>query len=289
MGVYKIKDLENLSGVKAHTIRIWEKRYNILKPNRTDTQIREYTDAELTTLLNISLLNKHGIKISRIAEMSPNEMSSLLKKKEIENFEDCFHENLLLALLDLNENLFKQTLEQLISEIGLELTYTKHLIPFLERIGLMWIVGSINPAQEHFISNLIRQKLISEIDKIEVNEESSEAVVLFLPEHETHELSLLFYDFLLKKNGLKTYYLGQMLPYESLILSIEKINPKAIVSSWISAVEEEYCISYFNRITKDSNIPVFAGGNIIKQLHAKLEGKINLIDSLDDLRNIYAS
>lgn len=287
MGVYKIKDLENLSGIKAHTIRIWEKRYNILKPNRSDTQIREYSDSELTTLLNISLLNKHGIKISRIAEMSPNEMCSLLKKKENENFEDCFHENLLLALLNLDENLFKETLNHLIEEIGLEHCYSDHLIPFLERIGIMWQVGTINPAQEHFISNLIRQKLITEIDKINLSDETTKCLILFLPEHETHELSLLFYDYLLKKEGYKTYYLGQMLPYDSLIQSVSKIKPDAIVSSWISAVDEEYCISYFNRIAKEINIPIYVGGNLIKTHFSKLNTVVHLIDSLNDLKKIF--
>lgn len=288
MAVYKIKDLENLSGIKAHTIRMWERRYNILKPKRTDTQIREYSDSELIVLLNISLLNKHGVKISKIAELSESDLCNLVKKNELENQESCFDENLLLALIQLDEKLFKKTLQEIIDTYGLEITYINYLIPFLEKIGVMWVVGSINPAQEHFISNLIRQKIISEIDKLDIRENNDLKVLLFLPEHELHELSLLFYNFILKKEGAKTFYLGQMLPYNSLLKTIQQIKPKAIVCSWVTSVEETVCVDFFKELAENVDIPIYVGGKLVKQYYSKLSSKINLIDSFEDLKKIYS-
>lgn len=282
---YKIKDLENLSGIKAHTIRIWEKRYDILKPQRTDTQIRNYDDEELVLLLNISILNKHGIKISTISKLSKDEIFNRVKTIEKIETVPCFDENLLLALIDLNEDLFQESISQLIQSEGLESTFINHLYPFLEKIGIMWLVGSINPAQEHFISNLIRQKLIVEIDKLACTN-SSECVLLYLPEHETHELSLLFYHYVLKNRNVKTIYLGQMLPFDSLIQSIAKLKPKALISSWIINSNENECITYFNDLRSKTDIPIFVGGSFIQQLHDKLPENIILIDSISKLEVI---
>jgi DNA-binding transcriptional MerR regulator len=160
MAEYKIKDLENLTGIKSHTIRIWEKRYNILDPNRTDTQIRTYSDDELTHLLTVSMLNRNGIKISKIAKLSQQDMNNLLWDIKVNKEPEYSMDKLIMALISLDENLFNKTLQNLIDTEGLESTFTQHLIPFLDRIGIMWLIGSVNPAQEHFISNLIRQKVI---------------------------------------------------------------------------------------------------------------------------------
>jgi DNA-binding transcriptional MerR regulator len=166
MAEYKIKDIEILTGIKAHTIRIWEKRYGMLIPERTDTQIRTYTDADLSFLLNVSLLNKNGVKISKIATMETSAIHALVTDIRLSPAIDNAEEKLILALLELDEQLFRNTLNDLIHQKGLENTFSEHLIPFLDRIGVMWLVNSISAAQEHFISNLIRQKVITEIDKL---------------------------------------------------------------------------------------------------------------------------
>lgn len=289
MGAYKIKDIENLTGIKAHTIRIWEKRYGILKPQRTDTLIRMYDDEELKLLLNISLLNKNGFKISRIADMSNDDIIRNVKVKS-KSIENCFHENLLVALIDLNEDLFNKTLQELIDEVSLEHTFINHIIPFLEKIGVMWVLGTINPAQEHFISNLIRQKLISEIDKMVIPDAKLSAL-LYLPEHENHEISLLFYAYILRKNNIRTVYLGQLLPFESLLKSIEIVKPNFIVSSWVAAVEEDFLNNYFQSLinTIDSSIQLFSGGNQLVKMNKELTKKVNLINSIDDLKKIYTN
>jgi DNA-binding transcriptional MerR regulator len=285
MAEYKIKDLEVLSGVKAHTIRIWEKRYSLLTPERTDTQIRLYTDEDLVILLNVCLLYKHGVKISHIANMAfPQIQSKVSEIQELHKTEDSY-EQLILALLNLDEKLFRSTLGALIDEVGLTNTFTEHLVPFLDRIGIMWLVGSINPAQEHFISNLIRQKVISEIDKLPIPENKEDAVMLYLPEHEWHEISLLFYQFILRSKNIPTIYLGQSLPYESLIQCVNQLKPKALVTSWLTAVEDKFMENYFKQLKEDSNqIPIYAGGYQIRTNFSKIK---SLVTEIEDIHSLH--
>ena len=284
MAKYKIKDLENLTGIKCHTIRIWEKRYNILEPSRTETKIRTYSDDELTHLLTVSMLNRNGIKISKIAKLSQEDMNKLLWDIKVNKETEFSMDKLIMALISLDENLFNKTLQNLIDTEGLETTFTHHLIPFLDRIGIMWLIGSINPAQEHLISNLIRQKVISEIDKQIVPDDQSNPVVVYLPEHEWHEISLLFYQFLLREKGVRTAYLGQSLPYTALQECIEKLKPKAILSSWLTAVDSKFVVNYFKRIRKDyPDLRVFAGGAQVKSNAEVLSSYITVVQDIDEV------
>jgi DNA-binding transcriptional MerR regulator len=288
MAEYKIKDIEALTGIKAHTLRIWEKRYELLVPERTDTQIRTYTDSELTFLLNISLLNKSGYKISKIAKLSSQEIAELVWEIKVSSSLDNSGEKLILALIHLNESLFRDTLNDLIEEVGLEDTFSNHLIPFLDRIGVMWLVGTITPAQEHFISNLIRQKVIAEIDKLAIPNPTDAPIMLYLPEHEWHELGLLYYQFLLRKKGLHTVYLGQSLPYDSTIDCIKRLNPSAIITSWLTAVDDEFLIKYFEQLIADSNNkPIYAGGAQINMKITLLDKKIIEIKNAKDLKTLF--
>ena len=281
MAEYKIKDLENLTGIKSHTIRIWEKRYRILSPDRTDTKIRTYSDSELTHLLTVSMLNRNGIKISKIAKLSQDDMNKLLWDIKVNKEPEYSMDKLLLSLVSLDEELFKETLANLLESEGLEKTFTDHLIPFLDRIGIMWLIGSVNPAQEHFMSNLIRQKIISEIDKQEIPVSTEKSVLMYLPEHEWHEMSLLFYHFLLRSKGVPTFYLGQSLPYESLVECIEKLKPNYILSSWLTAVDEKLVVSYFKKLKSDyPNLDVFAGGPQIKANSTALKKYIIEVNDL---------
>lgn len=271
MATYKIKELEVLTGIKAHTIRIWEKRYGILHPNRTDTKIRTYSDDELKLILNISILNNRGLKISKIADLTTHQILSEVEKNKNETC--SIQEKLLLSLIDLEEQLFHQTIDALFEEIGVQKTFITYIFPFLERAGVMWLVGTINPAQEHFISNLIRQKIIVELDKLKPEKKAKKAL-LFLPEHETHEISLLFYNYLLKLKGYQTYYLGQNLPFDSFVSSYERINPTIIISSWIASVDKKMMLDYFKQIKKQCNIPFYAGGFQIISAKEELDGLV---------------
>lgn len=288
MAEYKIKDLEVLTGIKAHTIRIWEKRYGILIPERTDTKIRLYSDEELTLLLNVALLNNSGVKISRIADLSRDQIKDKVWEVKGSNIEDNSIELMLLALLDIDECQFKNVLEELIASIGIERMFSEKLIPFLDRIGVMWLVGSITTAQEHFISNLIRQKLISELDKLPVPQSKTDNVLLFLPEHEWHEISLLYYHYVLRRNGRNTFYLGQSLPYDALLESVEKLKPSALVTSWLTAVDQKFIVTYFDRLQQDvPNIPIYSGGYQMKEYGRLLGDKVKIIEHTTDLQQLY--
>ena len=161
MANYSIRDLENFTGIKAHTLRIWEKRYNIVKPKRTCTNIRYYDDEDLKKLLNISILNRNGIKISNIVEMSDQAISEkVMSFASTKTDTDTQVESLVVAMIDLDERKFEKIFTTAVLRLGFEETVLRILYPFFERIGILWQIGTISPAQEHFISNLIRQKLI---------------------------------------------------------------------------------------------------------------------------------
>lgn len=235
VGTYSIKELEKLSGIKAHTIRIWEKRHNIIQPARTSTNIRFYSDEDLKKIINVSMLNNHGVKISKIAGMSFEEINrKILDMTSAQTTASAYIEQLVVAMVDLEEELFEKTLRTLVKKFGFEHTLTEAVYPFLEKIGILWQTKNITPAQEHFISNLIRQKIIAAIDALPVTPESRKKIMLFLPEHELHEIGLLFNHYLVKKAGHKVYYLGQNVPYDDLIAIVATHNPHMLVTSIIT-------------------------------------------------------
>ena len=287
MAGYKIRDLEILTGIKAHTIRMWEKRYGMLSPQRTSTQIRTYSDDELVLLLNISLLYKKGIKISRIAEMSTTQIFETSRSLQDSGDNDTAVEQFIVSVLQLDEQLFHTTFRELIQKDNLSVVFTDHIIPFLNRIGVMWLVGTINPAQEHFISSLIRQKIIASIDQLPVPDPNKEKVILYLPEHEWHEISLLIYHYHLRSKGVHSVYLGQALPYDALIKTVNALNPKAIVSCWLTAIEPQKIADHFKQIERDMpTLTIFAGGYQIDQLEASFSKNIRKISILSDLEKL---
>src|SRR6478609_420687 len=183
MGKYSIKELERLSGIKAHTIRIWEKRYHVIEPERTATNIRFYSDEDLKKIINVSLLNSHGHKISKIASLSNDQISAQINAlSESKTQVDIPIDQLVVSMLDLDEEQFEKVLAQHILNHGFEKTITGIVYPFLEKIGVLWQTGSITPAHEHFISNLIRQKLITSIAGLPLPSKNALCVTLFLPE-----------------------------------------------------------------------------------------------------------
>jgi DNA-binding transcriptional MerR regulator len=215
---YSIKDLEKLTGIKAHTIRIWEKRYNLVDPSRTDTNIRFYSDEDLKRLLNVSILNRYGFRISSIVSMTPEELNN--KLMDLSEQDPIFShevESLVLSMIELDEQRFDKILSSSIIKYGFEATFTDVLHKFLEKIGVLWQTGTITPAQEHFISNLIRQKLILAIDGQHVTPHPrAKTFLLFLPQLEYHEMGLLFFHYLIRKQGHKVIYLGQNVPISDL-------------------------------------------------------------------------
>lgn len=240
---YSISDLEKLSGIKAHTIRIWEKRYGVISPGRTGTNIRYYTNEDLKKLLNISLLNQHGYKISDISSMSAGELGAKVASVAMAH-SDNREKRLLLSLLQMDEPLFTKVFDDMVAEEGFEGAIGRVVFPFFRQIGIMWQVGTINPAQEHFFSNLIRSKIIAATDLISTSPtDPAVTVILFLPEDELHEIALLFYHYAFRKRGYKTIYLGQSVPYESLTRVYSITNPSIVVTSMTSPVLPETFVS----------------------------------------------
>ncbi len=230
LSTFSIKDLEHLSGIKAHTIRIWEQRYELIKPKRTSTNIRFYDETDLKHLLNVALLKDHGFKISRISQMTDQEMQREvvhLTERDLK-YPEQIHA-LTIAMIDMDEKRFEKIISTCILKLGFETCMLNVIYPFLAKIGVLWQTGAINPAQEHFISNLVRQKLIVAIDgQYHKQNDESKRFVLFLPDGEMHEIGLLFADYIIKSRGGMTYYLGQSLPLKDLKQIVRIHKPEFI-------------------------------------------------------------
>jgi DNA-binding transcriptional MerR regulator len=216
--VFTIKDLENLSGIKAHTIRIWEKRYDLLQPERTDTNIRRYSPESLQKLLNVALLIEQGFKVSKIATFSPDELYKKVRELMVESKQTHHALNAFkLAMLNFDQPLFDQTYNKLLTQHSFRDIFLKVFLELLEEIGLLWLTNTITPAHEHFISVLIKQKLLLNIERVQnVNTQSDKTFVLFLPVNEIHDLGLLYVHFELLLKGYRSIYLGPSVPLYSL-------------------------------------------------------------------------
>lgn len=211
MAIYSIRDLEQLTGIKKHTIRIWEQRYRLITPHRTDTNIRYYTDEELRRLFNIALLNRNGFKISKLAQMGHQEIAQMVSGiAERNDGSNSQIDALTLAMLNLDEASFERIFAGGLVERGFDRTMTELLYPLLENLKALWITRSINPAHEKFITHLIRRKLIRAIDEIDLPAgKEQHTFLLYLPEGESQELTLLFMHYLLRKRGIRVIYLGE--------------------------------------------------------------------------------
>jgi len=286
MANYSIKDLERLSGIKAHTIRIWEKRYGLLHPERTDTNIRHYSDDDLKRILNVSILNRHGIKISHIASMNEKEMTDKIVtiSSDTSNYESLI-ESLVVSMVDLDQDKLEKLLSRSIMQLGFEDSILNIVYPFLEKIGILWQTGAINPAQEHFISHLIRQKIIVGIDSvIPANHPSPKHFLLYLPEGELHEIGLLFYSYLIQKRGHKVTYLGQWVPLADMASASTVLNVDYLLTSIVAAYSGTDLIDYLNKLSATfNNKNIFISGYQISQISATLPDNIICLGNAKEL------
>ncbi|GAB2953916.1 MerR family transcriptional regulator [Hymenobacter coalescens] len=241
MGQFSIKDLESLSGIKAHTIRMWEQRYGVLCPERTATNIRTYCDADLRRLLNVATLCERGQRISQVASLSEQELCQAVAAC----CDDPRQQNpqitaLLTATIDMDEARLHRVLARATEELGFEATVMDIVYPFLYRVGVLWQTGSLNPAQEHLTSHLLRQKLLAAADALPVGESpDAPRWVLFLPEAELHELALLFMNYLLRARGHRVLYLGQNLPISELARVCIHFRPQHIATVLTTVPERD--------------------------------------------------
>ncbi len=285
MAIYSIKDLEKLSGIKAHTIRIWEQRYMLIAPKRTQTNIRYYDDTDLRLLLNIALLNRNGIKISRIAMMTREEIAAKVSQISEVNFEyDTQLDALTISMIEMDEFKFDRILSSNIQQMGFERTMMEVVYPFLERLSLLWLTGSVNPVQEHFMSYLLRQKVIVAIDKEPlVGGRDVKKFVIYLPEGERQELSLLFMHYLLKARRHQVIYLGQDITFEDLKDACFIHKPDYIFTlinePFAKISVQQYLDGFYTHFPK---CQVLLTGYQVVTKELKLADNITILRSLDE-------
>ncbi len=288
MNYYTIKDMETLSGVKAHTIRIWEKRYGLLRPDRTNTNIRFYSDDELKKLLNVSILVKHGYKISRVSGYD-NAMirEEVIKLNAKTGGTGSVVDQLVVHIVNFDSPQFEILIEQEIQRRGFENVMLDIIFPLFEKVGVFWQTGSIFPAQEHFVSNLVRRRLITESSKFD-NYNASKTILLFLKENEQHELSLLFYNFLALQSGYNTIYLGQNVPYEDLVHLTELRKPDFIFTAFINALTKTELEDYFRNLSQlEHKKKVFVTGRQIKLLEPVMPRNFKIVPDVTTFKKYF--
>lgn len=289
---YSISDIENLIGIKAHTIRAWEVRYNLVPPKRTATNIRYYDEDDLKMLLNIAALNENGYKISRIAKMSKLQLLDLVKQLNSDwGNETVQLLNLADAALRYDENGFSRILSGCIEEMGLIKTMDVVLFPFMKRVGMLWQTGTIDPSQEHFAANLIRDRIIVEIDKIKKPEKKDALrFILFLPEAEMHETGLLFARYLLKKCGHETLYLGAEVPYHDIKKLTKSYKPHYVFIVLTSLNLGKDINKIIGKVMDHVNVPLLVAGSLISEFDILVKDRLtplkNVCDMVDFLEEL---
>ncbi|WP_445454277.1 MerR family transcriptional regulator [Flavobacterium sp. 25HG05S-40] len=288
--VFSIKDLENLTGIKAHTIRIWEKRYNVLEPMRTETNIRLYDLANLQKILNITLLHNHGYKISKISKLSeeriPELVNEIISDKSVKNHAISSFK---MAMMNFDQTLFVNTYDKLLSEKSFKEVFYTIFIPLIEEIGYLWQTNTISIAHEHFISYLIKQKLLINTEKLQLQEPTNtdKVFVLYLPDNEIHELGLMYLNYEIQLNGYKTIYLGETVPINSL-KDVKKYFDNIVYVCYTTVEPNKTAINDYVRqikrevLTDDSEMWFI--GRMIESIDKSLvDDKMKIFTSIDNL------
>lgn len=284
MNRLSIAQLAQFSGIKPHTIRIWEQRYNALSPERTEGNTRTYSGNDLRRLLNIVGLLDTKYRVSDLCVMSDENLQQLIRQHYLET-EDTDSQKYVLQLiaagLEFNQEEFETILNLCIEKVGVEVTFKEVVYPLLQRVGMMWAADLMPPAQEHFISNIIRQKLLVAIDSLPEPKYDSNKWLLFLAEDEYHEIALLFGHYLLRLRGENVIYLGTNVPLNTLQQAINTISPDDLLTFFIKSNFSEDQQLYLNSIRN-----CFPNGNIYISGNEKLISTLILDSQTQWLQNI---
>ena len=283
---YSIKDLENYTEIKAHTIRIWEQRYNLLTPKRTDSNIRYYSNEDLKKILNINLLYLNGLKISKIAQLSEDEIT--VKAKEIiVNNSDSGHkeiDTLVIAITEMNATEIRRLLTAYDEQFSFRTLYASVIIPLLIKMGELWQTNSISIAHEHHFSNILREFYILKTNQLTPQKSRNKTALLFLPEHEEHELTLLYFQYLLKEEGFHCIYLGKKVPLSDLAQSVAQMKPDVVITNLISRIQTKELPSFFSRLLescKQSEIRL--AGSFVSEIKEFVPSEMNIVNSEKEL------
>lgn len=289
MNKFSISQLEQFSGIKAHTIRIWEQRYNALNPNRSQGNTRSYDNSQLRRLLNIVSLSDSDYKVSELCSMPDAKLYNLIKSELISKDEksgsaEYFVSQLIAASVDYDTLMFENIFAACQRKYDVKNLYTKVIYPLLNRVGLMWSCDTMPPAQEHFISNIIRQKLFAAIDNLQPEKTSKDSWVLFLPENEFHETGLLFSYFLIKQTGKKVIYLGPNVPIGTLTSAVKDTSPSNLLFFFVHKNLQEEYEAYCNSLLKTfSGVKIYVAGDEKLKSDIKIGRRITWISSVDEL------
>jgi MerR family transcriptional regulator, light-induced transcriptional regulator len=288
---FSIKDLENLTGIKAHTIRIWEKRYNLLSPNRSDTNIRNYSLLSFQKLLNISFLNNNGFKISKIAELDEEQIP--IKVREIASrrkVEDHAINALKMAMINFDQVLFYSTYNNLLENKTFSEIFYSVFLPLLNEIGLLWQTNTITPAHEHFLTVHMKQKILLNTERLQLLEPKpvSKTFVLYLPDNEIHDIGLLFINYQLRGKGYHTIFLGESVPMESLTDLLDFFDEITFVSYFTvyPLVQEipDYIKKFNELLLKKDNTKLFLLGKQLSDIQLNnLYPKTTIFNSIENL------
>jgi len=285
MSIYSIKDIEKLTGIKAHTLRIWEKRYGFIQTKRTPTNIRYFTEEDLSKLLNISLLNKNGFKISRIANLSPKEISEKSSAISSHSNNPKFHfDELTLSMIEMDEYKFTRIYEQHIKKSGFKNTMLEVIFPFFEKLGVLWLTGTLNYVQENYLVGLLKQKIYSEIEKLPfIPSRKKKKVMIFLSEGETQILNILFIYYILKLNGYHVINIGYQINIEDIRSAYQIHHPDYLFTFFIenTTLSMEHFMQKLSDITGKSLI-ITSGYPLIK-LDIKPGKKIKHFDTIYEM------
>jgi MerR family transcriptional regulator, light-induced transcriptional regulator len=284
---YTLNDLEKLTGIKAATIRIWERRYRLISPHRTSTNRRWYENDDLTYLINISILHRNNIKISKIAALTGAELeekAALLSKDTSDAGIQI--DSLILAMISFNENSVNEILLRTIINTGFEDCFTGMVFPFLRRVGLMWHTGSAGIGAEHFISNIFRKRLIAAIDALPPATVAwKKKIIMFLPEDELHELGLLFYAYLIRKLGHELIYLGQSTPFAALAQVNGQWNADILVTGLASGLPYPKPAEYLKNLSITfTRQNIFVSGVLADEADKMHYRNVFSLRSADDLK-----
>lgn len=288
--VFSIKDLENLSGIKAHTIRIWEKRYNVLEPMRSDTNIRYYSLDNLQKLLNIVILHKFGYKISKISKLNESEIVGLVNQiTTSKNANNLAISQFKVAMMNFDQTLFIETYDLLLKEKSFRDVFYTVFIPLIEELGYLWQTNTISPAHEHFISYLIKQKVLTNTEKLQYTNTTRDdkTFVLFLPPNEIHELGLMYLNYEIIAKGFKSIYLGESVPTDSLKAIVDTFDNITFVGYiTVEPTQEEinpYVENLLEVVTKNNNHNVHLIGRMTEFIENKTPEKLTLFNSIENL------
>jgi DNA-binding transcriptional MerR regulator len=294
MAIYSIRDLEKLTGIKAHTIRIWEQRYGLITPARTQTNIRYYTDDNLRLLFNIAILNRHGVKISKLAKMKPEDITA--KGAEITQSKGSLNsqiEALTLAMIDLDEAAFEVVFSEFVEDHGFEQTMLELIYPFLDKLQVLWLTSSINPVQEKFIVHLIRNKLISTIDKLPVppSKIGTPTILLYATETEIQELPLLFMQYLIKVRRLRAVYIGNGIALGDLREACLSLHPDYVYTILQEPIPRQTVQGYIDQAAQNTGsgtllltgAQLFLGPIRLPENASVLNGLFETVQFLDGL------